>query len=219
MILLVACAASEAERLAAGATAESYESSVATCAEMRGQKRDDCLLAAMREHDRRVRADCDLISEARAKGECLFAYAERVVKDNPAEAMDACAATQFARECSYHLLREAARTVEEKLPAEAAAAIEPWRSISAVHDPDRLFWKAYFRERVDRKLVVDPEGCPGPECRAGARETIISVLNGRLKADPSLCTAVVTDERWVDSATTRGWIDAWKRNECTRSAE
>ncbi len=214
MILLVACALSEAERLQSTTTAESYESAVATCEELRAQPRDDCLLAAMREHDRRVRSDCDRISEGRAKGECLFAYAERVVKVDPAEAMNACAATQYARECSYHLLREAARAVEEKPPAEALAAIEPWRAISAVADPDRLFWKAYFRERIDRKLVIDPEGCPGPECLAGARETILSAMNGRLKADRSLCSVPISDERWVDSPTTRGWIDTWKRNEC-----
>lgn len=215
MILLWACAASEAERLLGAHEAPSFDAARATCEELRGQRRDNCLLAAMRDFDRRERTDCALISEEVARGECLFAYAERVALDDPAEAMSACAATPFSRECSYHLLRVSARTVEERPVAEAAAAIEPWRAVSAVKDPDRLFWKAYFRERAARNMVIDPTGCPGEPCERGAREQIVGLLNARKSGNPALCAGPVpADPRWADTEQVRGWVSAWSRNEC-----
>ena len=218
MILLLGCVTSEAERLQGAHEAASFDSARATCEELRGQRRDNCLLAAMRDFDRRERADCALIAEEVARGECLFAYAERVALADPAEAMSACAATPFSRECSYHLLRVSARTVEERPPAEAASAIDPWRVVSAVKDPDRLFWKAYFRERAARDMVIDPTGCPGEPCERGAREEIVGLLNARKSGDAGVCAApVAPDPRWADTALVRSWVDTWSRNECARA--
>ena len=75
---------------------------------------------------------CDAMPEGAWKDECLFRYAERVAAaGDVAAGAAACTQVRYARECSFHLVRNSARTVLERPVAQAAPALEPWRTALA----------------------------------------------------------------------------------------
>jgi hypothetical protein len=166
--------------------------------------------------DRRDSGDCAMVS-VNVQDECRFLYAEREARaGNAPEAMRACATTRFARECSYHLVREAARTVLSQPPGAAESALRPWLSMPTAPDSARLFWKAYFREQLAAKMTANPGECPNDVCRQGAQETLYASLNAAARADPAaLCLAVPEVPRgWIIDELTSGWVEYWIVSEC-----
>ena len=180
--------------------------------------RDVCLTQSMEKHRRLDPDDCGLVG-AVAQDECRFLYAERQAQaGNADEAMRACTTTRFARECSYHLLREAVRPFASGSPAGAASALVPWREMPAARDAGRLFWKAYFREHLALGLDADPSGCPDQTCENAARETLFSTLNVRAVTEAAtLCTTVpVVPRRWASTPEVVQWMDRWTERECRK---
>jgi hypothetical protein len=230
-LLLAGCGddRSDAVRYRDALTAEDWTSARAGCATLDGDMRDDCLVAAMDRHDVKAPTACDALAVGVWRDECLFRLAERVAADGDvAGAAAACHAMRYARECSFHLVRNAARTVLTEPVARAAPALEPWRSaLHSAPDAARLFWRTYFREGMG-KTAADPTACPDEDCRAGAREAVYTALQAMSRADgfcdgeaATAALGVVGQGEgrrvlWVDTPLTSAWVREWREVECNR---
>lgn len=201
------------------------------------RNRGDCLVGAMERHDRLDPADCAELDAGLWYDECLFQFAERANKAGRLEdAFTACETSRFGRECSYHLIREAAwRVIDEPLD-QAIAAAAPYRGLARAPDAPHLFWQAFFRELGRLGRTIDPSACPDADCRSGARDVVFQRLNGLYTADPAGWCAWVPapgaavdpslvppipstgDGRpaWVDTPEVRGFVVSWSRTNCAR---
>lgn len=227
--LLLGCGdgRTDAQRYHDALSTSDWETARASCAALTATTaRPDCLLAAMERLDRLERADCALVEDPLWADECVFLFAERAARAGDLnQAFDACNETRFRRECSYHLIREAARAVLEVPAAEAAGRIAPYTSLPGAPDAPKLFWRAWHRERLAEHIPLDPGACgTDAVCVAAARETLLTTLSamstGRAEG---LCgepepTGVTPSGRvtWVDSETTRGWVHHFVENDCAR---
>lgn len=214
------CSPSEAERLAAADAAPDATTAATHCDTLPGEARDRCLVA---QADRFAveAAWCDRVPDERWRGECRFRAAERLVRAGaPAAATALCLSTPFARECTYHLLRESARTVLDQPPATAAAALTPWLAEPGAHDAAKLYWKAYFRERRGSGAVDDPTGCPDEACTAAARETFYESVRATFRADRAgFCAAPPAEiQGWTVTPDTSAWLATWAGDACARDA-
>lgn len=218
--------------------APSWPEARAGCEAIRdGESRADCLLAAMEVHGRLNPEDCAIIAPGRWHDECLFLFAERANKAGRLdEAFAACQESGFGRECSFHLIREAARTVKDATPAEAIRAVEPYRGLARAPDAESLFWQAWYREQAAEGLPVDPTSCPDDVCRDAARAIVFQRLNGLFTANPSgWCSWVpapgeplagvappappVTGRgqpAWIASPLVEEWVVKWSLRNCAR---
>lgn len=225
MLLACACAApSEAERYRDALAASDWDTARRLCDSLDGTNRADCLLAAMERHGRLDTADCAIVTDALWADECTFLFAERAARAGKLDvAFDACATTHFARECSYHLIREAAGEVVEAPAAEAAKRITPYQALKGAPDAPRLFWKAWHRARVARHIPIDPDVCADDACRSSAREAVLTTLAAMSAARPGgFCESGPpsgsSTERtaWVENEVTREWVGRWVENDCAR---
>ena len=217
---LAACTPSTAERLQAAGAAPDLAAAFAACEGIGGEEGARCMV----DQAERRGADAELcaqIGPPKWAGECRFRAAERLVRSGDAEAaMSLCVSTPFARECSYHLLRESARSVLAAPPATAAAALVPWLAVPSAHDAPKLFWKAYFRERRSDGGTADPTGCPDEACAQAARETFFEAARATFRADrEGFCAAPPpTLSGWAATAETEAWLSTWAADACTRDA-
>ncbi len=229
LIALLACGdgRSDAQRYHDALTTPEWSTARASCEALASPTaRPDCLLAAMERLGRLERADCALVADPLWNDECVFLYAERAARAGDlADAFAACNETRFRRECSYHLIREAARTVLDRPAAEAATRIAPYTSLPGAPDAPRLFWRAWHRERLAEHFPIDPAACgDDATCVAGARETILVTLTAMSTARPEgLCgvpepSGVTPSGRvtWVESPQTRTWVHHFVENDCAR---
>jgi hypothetical protein len=194
------------------------------CGRLDGDAEPDCLVAAMEAQGRLEASDCQVVPEGLWRDECVFLYAERQARAGDlGEAMHTCEQTRFGRECSFHLIREGSRAVLDKPVAEAAAATGAYTGMKLAPDAERLFWKSWFRERLQKKKEVDPRDCPTASCFEGAREAVLSSLNGLARAgalDP--CTGPLPDgtsngrRLWVDHPIVWPWVMEFVEGECAR---
>ena len=204
--------------------ASTWEEGRDTCGKLPEADRGDCLVAVMEVHQRLDRADCETIPAGLWHSECVFLFAEREAKaGNLAYAVEACDRSGFGRECSYHLIREGARAVLDASIEDAAKATATWDGMQHAPDAERLFWRTWFRERLQKKIPVDPSGCTTPACNDGARETILMTLNGLARArgeafcDGSLPSPVQGDRTmWVETGAVHEWIFEFVEGECAR---
>lgn len=170
-------------------------------------------------HDRRDPDDCGLVVEPLWREECLFQYAERAAAAGELEpAFAACNRSLYGRECSFHLLRQAAEPTLDGSPAEAAPVLTPYLALEPAPDAPRLFWRTWFRDRLARHHPVDPTGCPDRACEQGAREAIYGSLTALARAQGAgFCLGPVSDPKlWVPGATADAWVAEWQASECRR---
>ncbi len=220
-LLLGGCAPSEAVLLERALSAPDYGAAVAGCNALEGVRADRCRVEVAALHGHDELAACALVEDPMWKDECVFQLAERLASRGEAgTAFELCSHTRFSRECSYHLLREVARGVLDRSPAEAAAALGPWRSVKGVGDASRLFWKAWFREGRAKGRRVSAEDCPEPECVDAARETLFESLRALHRADPAGFCARPPDavEGWVWAGQAPEWSARWVADACARDA-
>lgn len=222
-------ARSDAVRYRDALAAPDWSAAAAGCGTLDGDMREDCLVAAMDRHDVKDRGACDALSAGVWRDECLFRLAERVAADGDvAGGAAACHAMRYARECSFHLVRNAARTVLTEPVASAAPALAPWRTaLHSAPDAARLFWRTYFREGMG-KTPADPTDCLDEDCRSGAREAVYTALQAMSRADgfcdgegDAAALAVVGKgegrrEMWADTPLTSAWVREWRDVECNR---
>ncbi|MES2640567.1 MAG: hypothetical protein V4850_13825 [Myxococcota bacterium] len=169
-------------------------------------------------------ADCDGIPKGVWHDECVFLYAEREARaGNLAEAFAACDRTVFARECSFHLIRIGARAVLDQPLTDAAATAVAYQGLPRAADAQRLFWKTWFQDRMEKGEPVDPTGCPTQDCVEGARQTVLLTLNALGRAGGgTFCDGSVPDGNsgkrtlWVEGPETVGWVDEFVEGECLR---
>ncbi len=221
LLALAGCSSpSTSESYASALGAETYDAAHTHCVAISEEPtRSDCLVAISERHEQAISVCAEVAVDTWAQ-ECRFQFAERAAKAGDLEsAFAACDSTQrFGRECSYHLIREVARTVIDRPPAEVGDRAAPYAKLTRAPDAERLFWKAYFRERLASGVAIDPTGCPTPRCFEGAREEMQVHLPNLRKARPDFCTADVTtltDTLWVENEQTIRWAGDWQRAECS----
>jgi hypothetical protein len=214
------CARSDAELLQEALGADDHAQAAAACAQLGGVTGDRCRVDVAARHNRLDGAHCEPVSDPLWRDECAFQLAERLaVVGRPEEAVALCSGTRFARECSYHLLREVARGVLGK-PTEAAAALGAWEGMIPERDVARLFWKAWLREGRAAGAELNPEVCPDAACEAAARETLFESLRGQHRANrEGFCASVAPPPPgWEETALVREWTTRWASDACARDA-
>ncbi len=229
LIALLACAdgRSDAQRYHDALTTDDWGSARSSCEALTSATaRPDCLLAAMERLGRLDRDDCAIVADPLWNDECVFLYAERAARAGDlADAFSACGQTRFRRECSYHLIREAARTVLDRPATEAGSRIAPYTTLPGAPDAPKLFWRAWHRERLAAQIPIDPAACGADAvCVHGARETILVTLTAMSTSRPEgLCgvpepTGTTPSGRvtWVDTDLTRDWVHRFVHNDCMR---
>ena len=219
--LVAACGRSDADLLLEALSAADHAVAALACGRLSDVEADRCRVSVAALHHRDEAADCAAVVDPLWRDECDFQLAERfAVSGRAAEAVALCAGTRFVRECSYHLLREVARSTVGRSPLEAATALDPWRDLPTVRDAPRLFWKAWFREGRAAGGVVSPVGCPDAECEGAARETLFESLRALHRADPvGFCAAPPgSPPGWADAAMVASWAAHWSADTCARDA-
>lgn len=218
LLLLAGCHDAAADyRAALGAS--TWEEATGLCLRLDQALAGDCLVSAMGRLHRLERADCELVKETIWHNECLFQFAERAAQAGQLQAaFDACSASAYGRECSFHLVRQASDTVLDAEPAVAATKVAPYLAMEAAPDAPRLFWRAWWRDRLGKGKPVDPTGCPDDACRQGAQETIFTTLHALARArGEAFCAEVPSNPHtWVSNPTTDGWVRDWQASECRR---
>lgn len=197
---------------------------VALCNQGPPGLRAECVAVVADAHATLDRSVCDALPGGLWHDECLFQYAERAAKaDKLPDAIAACNDTRFGRECSFHLLRDAAEAMWSDPMDKVTGFVKTWPSMERAPDAGRLFWRTWHRKRLVERLPVDPTGCPGDDCLLGARDVIYQSLNGVAKArGPDFCLNPPFDgwvgerEMWVHNATTSAWFQEWATTECMR---
>lgn len=222
LLALLGCRVEPGDAWARALAAGTWDDARDACAAL--DEPAECLVAAMEQHGRLDRADCDAVPPGLWKDECVFRYAERAAKAGEhAAAVEACNGTRFGRECAFHLVRAAAEAVWDRPMAEAATAAAAWQGLDRAPDASRLFWRSWFRKRQGKGLALDPGECPDPTCRDGARETLYLTLTGLARAaGEGFCAGpppdgTMTDRRlWASTPETEEWVERWVRSECMR---
>lgn len=218
--LLSCTSRTTSEHYAAALVAGDWAGAHRECAAIEGEPaRSDCLVAITERHDRPL-ADCSEIADPGWAQECAFQFAERAAQAGHLdEAFAACDNTPaFGRECSYHLIRQVADRQLDKPIAEVSDAAAPYASLARAPDAERLFWRAWFRGRLRRDVVIDPTGCPTQACEDAALDEMKTHLPGFRRSRPDFCTADVTtigETVWAHTALTTQWVSAWRSGPCT----
>lgn len=186
--------------------------------------RAECVAVVADAHATLDRSVCDGLPGGVWHDECIFQYAERAAKAGQLpDAIAACNDTRFGRECSFHLLRDAAEAMWEDPMEKVTAFVKTWPSMDRAPDAGRLFWRTWHRKRLVERLPVDPTGCPNDDCLLGARDVIYQSLNGVAKArgadfclNPPFDGWVGEREMWAYNDTTHAWFQEWATTECMR---
>lgn len=221
LFLIVGCEAPKAasELYVNALQAPDWPTALSSCEAIRTEpNRSDCLTAITERHERPV-DDCTRITVDRWAQECRFLYAERAARAGELDAaFAACDGTQaFGRECSYHLIREAARAVLDKPPSEVPDVAKGYAALTRAPDAEQLFWNAYFRERLAQKKPIDPTGCPGQACLDGALHEMKLHLPAIKRSHSDFCAAdadTLGVDIWARGAVTASWVEAWRKGPC-----
>ena len=221
ILALTGCSpsATESQNYLNALTAAGWASALSSCEAIdREPARSDCLTAITEKHARPIE-DCERITVDHWAQECRFLYAERAARAGELDAaFAACNGTQaFGRECSYHLIREAARAVLDQAPAQVPDFAKGYTALARAPDAERLFWNAYFRERLALRTLIDPTGCPDLACFDGALHEMRLHLPGIKRTRSDFCTADVNtlgEAIWARGATTARWVEEWRQGPC-----
>ncbi len=220
--LLSACTSlTPSQHYAAALAATTWDDAHGHCVAIRTEPaRSDCLAAATEALGRPI-ADCADIKVDHWAQECRFQYAERTaLTGDLADAFAACDGTpEYGRECSYHLIRQASHRVVDKSPDKITDPFggADFARLTRAPDAERLFWKAYFRERLANGVLIDPTGCPTQACTDGAQDEISLHLPGVMRANAAFCEAdpaTVGGTIWRPTPTTNAWIEQWRLRPC-----
>lgn len=180
--------------------------------------RAECAVALTERWSRPI-DDCARIADDRWAQECRFLYAERAARAGDLDAaFAACDGTPtFGRECSYHLIRQAAQAVADRAPADVVGLAAPYTRLARAPDAERLFWKAWVRERLAHGTRIDPSGCPVSACEEASFDELRVHLPGVRRSRPDFCTADVHTlggSVWVPGPLTDAWVTSWRVGPC-----
>ncbi len=225
LLVLLACggeAPGTGELYRDALAAPTWHDARALCGRIPAVQRDDCLVASMDTHGRLDEHDCDAIADGVWRHECVFLYAEREARaGNLSRAFAACEATAFGRECTFHLVREGARAATDLPLAEAAVVAVPYADLPRAPDAQRLFWRTWFKERLEAKEPIDPTGCATMDCVGGAKETLYLTLTSLARAPGgTFCGGAFPDGRvgarelWRPGPLTAGWVTEFVDGAC-----
>jgi len=155
----------------------------------------DCMTAAFEARD--ALNDCGTIASPIWAEECLFLQGERLrLEGRLEEAIVACEQTRFARECTFHLVRDEARAVSSESLLTAKDRLDSLPTMRRAPDVEPMFWRQWFIARRLEGEVVDRRVCevladPRP-CYEGADKTW-DIAVGGLPRD-LLCPALAAGE-------------------------
>jgi len=139
------------------------EQALEICESLEDARSGECALGAMQVRGAVTEERCTGIKEGLWRDECLFSAAEGLQKEGHIdEAFALCGRTRFARECTFHVIRDTAQSVQNSDPqalVKLSSSLEsPWAA-----DAKELFWKSWHRTAQEAGLVLDTERCRGLE--------------------------------------------------------
>jgi hypothetical protein len=107
------------------------------------------------------------------RDECVFAAAEALAVEDLRAGVDACHDSSFARECSFHLIRDKARGVAKEDAASASVVAGTLVDIRRAPDARFIFWQEWLVAGRAAELPANPERCEGAadplDCIEGLR--------------------------------------------------
>jgi|GEM_PF-3181808 len=135
------------------------EQALAICASLDDGRSGECALAAVQVRGVVTEASCAGIAEGVWHDECLFSAAEELQKEGRVDdAFALCGRTRFGRECSFHVIRDTAKSAQNAdattLVALSTSLESPWAA-----DAKELFWKSWHRMAQEAGHVLDTERC------------------------------------------------------------
>jgi len=150
----------------------------AICVDMRdAYGRAECVAAVVPEDP----ADCHELP-ALWRDECVFSSAEALASTDLPAAIDACHDSRFARECSFHLIRDQARSVAADDAAAASTVAATLSDIPRAPDARFLFWQEWFVAGRAEGIVASPDRCEGAsdplDCVDGLRRLGFQTVRG-----------------------------------------
>ncbi|MCP4807335.1 MAG: hypothetical protein GY913_32415 [Proteobacteria bacterium] len=155
MWILLACGGpSEAERFAAAVDPEvALQAALDGCAELQPGRAGECATAALESRSAMSLEACRELSEPLWQDECTFQLAEQLAETDLRAGIETCHASQFARECSFHLIRAQARTLASSEPTAAEAGVGNLHDIPRAPDASVLFYEEWHL--ASRKAGID----------------------------------------------------------------
>ena len=135
------------------------EQALAICESLDDARSGECALGAMQVRGAVSEEACEDISEGVWRDECLFSAAEGLQKAGRInDAFGLCGRTRFGRECSFHVIRDTAKSAQtadgKTLVALSTSLDSPWAA-----DAKELFWKSWHRTAQEAGRVLDTERC------------------------------------------------------------
>lgn len=174
MLLLLACGVpGEAELFASALEAPDVATALGLCARIEDPfVAGECSTASMALHAPDLEA-CKALEVVLWRDECVFSAAEAMAAEDLRAAVDACHDSRFARECSFHLIRDRARTVATVDAATASSLAATLGDIRRAPDALFLFWQEWFVAGRQAGLAANPARCEGAsdplDCIEGLR--------------------------------------------------
>lgn len=146
----------------------------------------DCLSAALEVREGTQLQDCEQIRSDRWRDECVFVLAEQLREEDLGAAIETCHHSVYARECSYHLVRDTAREATSLPPIQAEAQIKPFEAARRAPDAPVLFWKEWARYTV-RELgqSIREDTCTGLQEPQSCSQGLMKARKEMLRGVPS----------------------------------
>jgi hypothetical protein len=125
---------------------------------------------------------CQAIGDPLWSDECRFQVAERQAASDMDRGVETCHTTRFARECSFHLIRERARRSPD--PGDASRAVLGLEGIRRAPDASALFWQEWLKDSRVHGVALGPERCEAVDAaaRSDCRVALDKVIS-KLAAD------------------------------------
>jgi hypothetical protein len=176
----------------------------------------DCFVAVVERF--RAYGRCLAVPDGRWRDECLFMASEQLGRAGDVEgAARACAASGYAPQCGEHILgMYVMQHITDEVPA-MVAALDRLRPLLVGPDAGGALWRAYFRTRLGRGLVVDASGCPDAGCRHAAEMEVSALTREiqRREGDVAWCAATWSPPAWATTPEVRGWVTAQRDRGCS----
>lgn len=220
-IVIWACTVSDATLYTQALHEPDFDRAFSLCMRIASeQSQGDCAVAVMEHLHRREESDCQRLKPGLWQEECYFLYAERAAAEGRLrEGFRACQRTDFGRECSFHLVRQGIRRVVALPPTEAADLLTAYQGLPYAPDLEFLFWKTYWRQRLEAGKAIEPNSCADEVCEVGARANVFELLEARRSNLVHTCEVWkqggdVGGKSWARTELTEGWVQEWMTHNC-----
>lgn len=123
--------------------------------------RGDCQSAAVYSHEKGTLSDCEAIEDGRWRSECIFRLAERTRKQDLAQSIALCTASDYDRQCWGHLIRDEAGERVHLSPVQQADFADSLTQSLPREESAELYWEEWAIARFRADSLVQREDCGG----------------------------------------------------------